>query len=67
MLKAREQTIGINRTEIRGSSVANAEADECSLTAIETYRQGNQVVVVLSAGDTTDELISDRLMKSSGK
>ncbi|HHU48180.1 MAG: aspartate kinase [Caldicoprobacterales bacterium] len=42
-----------------GSSVANAERlMNVAQRVIETYRQGNQVVVVLSAqGDTTDELI----------
>jgi aspartate kinase len=42
-----------------GSSVANAECvNRVAARIAETYRQGNQVVVVLSAqGDTTDDLI----------
>jgi aspartate kinase len=42
-----------------GSSVANAERlYNAASRVIETYRQGNSVVVVVSAqGDTTDELI----------
>ncbi len=42
-----------------GSSVANAERIEhVAKTITDSYREGNQVVVVLSAqGDTTDELI----------
>lgn len=42
-----------------GSSVANAErVMNVAQRVVDTYRQGNQVVVVLSAqGDTTDELI----------
>ena len=42
-----------------GSSVANAErVMNVAQRVIDTYRKGNQVVVVLSAqGDTTDELI----------
>lgn len=42
-----------------GSSVANAERiNHVAQTIVKSYREGNQVVVVLSAqGDTTDELI----------
>ena len=43
-----------------GSSVANVErVFNVAKRIIETYKQGNDVVVVLSAqGDTTDELIA---------
>ncbi len=42
-----------------GSSVANAERiNHVAQTIVNSYKEGNQVVVVLSAqGDTTDELI----------
>lgn len=42
-----------------GSSVANAERiNHVAQTIVKSYKEGNQVVVVLSAqGDTTDELI----------
>ena len=42
-----------------GSSVANAERiKHVAETIVKSYREGNRVVVVLSAqGDTTDELI----------
>ena len=42
-----------------GSSVANAERiKHVAQTIVNSYKEGNQVVVVLSAqGDTTDELI----------
>ena len=42
-----------------GSSVANAERiNHVAETIVKSYKEGNQVVVVLSAqGDTTDELI----------
>ena len=42
-----------------GSSVADAErVNNVANRVVETYRQGNSVVVVVSAqGDTTDELI----------
>ena len=42
-----------------GSSVANAERiNRVAQTIVNSYKEGNQVVVVLSAqGDTTDELI----------
>ena len=41
-----------------GSSVANAERiNHVAQTIVNSYKEGNQVVVVLSAqGDTTDEL-----------
>ena len=46
-----------------GSSVANAERiNHVAHTITDSYREGNQVVVVLSAqGDTTDELIEKAL------
>ena len=42
-----------------GSSVANAERiNHVAQTIVNSYKDGNKVVVVLSAqGDTTDELI----------
>jgi aspartate kinase len=60
MLKAREaDQLALIVQKFGGSSVANAERlMNVAQRVIETYRQGNQVVVVLSAqGDTTDELI----------
>ncbi len=46
-----------------GSSVANAERiNHVAKTITDSYKEGNQVVVVLSAqGDTTDELIEKAL------
>lgn len=45
-----------------GSSVANAERDPARGRVVtNTYKKGNQVVVVLSAqGDTTDDLLEKR-------
>ncbi len=55
-----EHTMGLIVQKFGGSSVADAEKVlNVAKTITEAYKQGNDVVVVVSAqGDTTDELIS---------
>ena len=52
--------MGLIVQKFGGSSVANAErVMNVARIVTETYRQGNDVVVVVSAqGDTTDDLIA---------
>jgi len=60
ILKAREaDQLALIVQKFGGSSVADAERlMNVARRIVDTYRQGNQLVVVLSAqGDTTDELI----------
>ena len=56
--------MGLIVQKFGGTSVANAERLRNVAEIIaETYRQGNQVVAVLSAqGDTTDDLIAGKYL-----
>ena len=54
--------MGLIVQKFGGSSVANAErVNNVARIVTDTYKAGNDVVVVVSAqGDTTDDLIADR-------